>query len=74
MDSPPPPQPPPVTRPSMRGTVLVVLCFLFLFIATLAVVLRIYCRRLKGTSFARDDIWIVIALVRRSRRFTETCN
>ena len=66
MPPPPPPPPPPtegVTTINDRGVLLVVFCFVFLFIGTLAVAMRLWARKYKNARLAADDWWIIVALV-----------
>ena len=58
-----PGEPAPVTQPGPRGILLAGLSVTFLFLATIAVVLRIYCRRLKRAGLGADDYWIIVSLV-----------
>ena len=63
MATPPAPPMEGVTTLNDKGIMLIVLCFVFLFIGTLAVAMRLWARKYKHTSLAADDWWIVVALV-----------
>ena len=48
---------------NQRGITELALCILLMVIATVAVILRLVARKVKGNSFAPDDYIIVLALV-----------
>ena len=50
---------------NQRGIVELAVCSVLMTISTLAVILRLVARKVKGASFAADDYIIVVALVSR---------